>query len=75
MGEEHKRLTLAKKRLTPNTLRAIILVLVRPQGMDFVPYTRAAKVFSKPLVVKEDFSNRGMHTAEQFLMLLQRSFP
>ncbi|KAK4903961.1 hypothetical protein LTR49_026500 [Elasticomyces elasticus] len=40
---------------------------------DFILHARAGKVFSKPLVIKEDFTDRGMHTIELFLTLLEGS--
>ncbi|KAK3615392.1 hypothetical protein LTR56_026617 [Elasticomyces elasticus] len=40
---------------------------------DFILHARAGKLFSKPLVIKEDFTDRGMHTIELFLTLLEES--
>ncbi|KAK3632238.1 hypothetical protein LTR56_016479 [Elasticomyces elasticus] len=40
---------------------------------DFISYARAGKLFSKPLIIKEQFRDRGMHTVEQLLTLLQES--
>ncbi|KAK6404624.1 hypothetical protein LTR81_020554 [Elasticomyces elasticus] len=41
---------------------------------DFILHARAGKMFSKPLVIKEDFTDRGMHTIELFLTLLEESY-
>ncbi|KAK3618746.1 hypothetical protein LTR56_024449 [Elasticomyces elasticus] len=40
---------------------------------DFISHAKAGKLFSKPLVIKEDFTDRGMHTIELFLTLLEES--
>ncbi|KAK3628206.1 hypothetical protein LTR22_022445 [Elasticomyces elasticus] len=40
---------------------------------DFILHAKAGKLFSKPLVIKEDFTDRGMHTIELFLTLLEES--
>ncbi|KAK3617996.1 hypothetical protein LTR22_026528 [Elasticomyces elasticus] len=39
----------------------------------FILHARAGKLFSKLLVIKEDFTDRGMHTIELFLTLLEES--
>ncbi|KAK4903940.1 hypothetical protein LTR49_026517 [Elasticomyces elasticus] len=41
---------------------------------DFILHARAGKLFSKPLVIKEDFTDRGMHTIELFLTLHEPLF-
>ncbi|KAK3615362.1 hypothetical protein LTR56_026637 [Elasticomyces elasticus] len=40
---------------------------------EFILHARAGKLFTKPLVIKEDFADRGMHTIELFLTLLEES--